>query len=567
MDSVKGMSKIEQLRYQTYLEAKELLDCYGKACIVRPTGFGKTGILTRIINDYVIGAVNRKIKVIYLYPNEPVKNAVLRFYYKSRGLEIPKDKHISGVEFWTYTKLSRMQKTEEMKGYDSVRVFIADECHKLGGNKISKALRNFMDMYPDVKYVGATATPDRMDLFDEVREFFDDRVVSPYTLHDAFKDGILQKPCYCYCSYGLAEDISDIKKRVRKETVGITDKKLLEETNNALKSRLVEISELYNMSSVIRDVCKQYIKNTSYMKGVIFFSNYEHINNKEKTVVNWFRDAFPNHNIRVMRVTGQNKEYRKNAERIESLTPRKNTIDLITSVDMINMGYHVGDLKFIGMYRGTESGTIFAQQLGRVLDSGSLESGVVFDWVDNLHRESLYDVLGKESYTTISGRNRYFSLKQKILEQGISENDTTVLDGDELKEYKTLKRRFDRKPVDESIDTRWWHNNPNALEPEDLVATNHKATYTELIAKTVAEPIAMRCRQVYKNWLDAGGDVGDGTPAYICKHAKLPAIPLGPFCFSKRLTVEKVLSVIFGEGDYKEMAEEHTRLCKEQGMF
>lgn len=41
MDSVKGMSKIEQLRYQTYLEAKELLDCYGKACIVRPTGFGK----------------------------------------------------------------------------------------------------------------------------------------------------------------------------------------------------------------------------------------------------------------------------------------------------------------------------------------------------------------------------------------------------------------------------------------------------------------------------------------------------------------------------------------------
>lgn len=561
------MSKIDELRYNTYLEAKDLLNKYGKACIIRPTGFGKTGISTRIINDFTVGATDRKIRVIFLYPNEPVRNAVLRFYYKSRGLAIPEEREIPGVKFLTYAKLSRMRKDVDFKGFDSVRVFIADECHKLGGDKISEAMRKFMEMYPNVKYVGATATPDRMDLFDEVKEFFDDRVVSPYTLHDAFRDGILQRPFYCYCSYGLEEDIKDVKKLVKKEMVGIDDKNLKKKSEELLKARLIEISNLHHMDAIIKDVCEKCIKKTSYMKGVVFFSNYAHIDKQEKVVVGWFQKAFPNHVIRVTRVTGQSKEYRRNAENLEKLVPRRNTIDLITSVDMMNMGYHVGDLKFIGMYRGTESGTIFAQQLGRILDSGSLESGVVFDWVDNIHREAMYDVLGQESYTTKSGRERYNALKTKILEEGTSENDVSVLTADELKEYKLLKRRFDRKPVDNSVDTKWWHNNPNALLPEDLIATNHIATYKELIAKTVAEPIAMRCRQVYKNWLEAGGDVGDGTPAYICKHAILPEIPLGPFCYNKRLTVEKVLTVIFGEGDYKEMAEEHVKLCKKQGVI
>ena len=218
------------------------------------------------------------------------------------------------------------------------------------------------------------------------------------------------------------------------------------------------------------------------------------------------------------------------------------------------------------MYRGTESGTIFAQQLGRILDSGSLESGVVFDWVDNIHREAMYDVLGQESYTTKSGRERYNALKTKMLEEGTSENDVSVLTAEELKEYKILKRRFDKKPVDNSADTHWWHNNPNALSPEDLIATNHIATYKELIAKTVAEPIAMRCRQAWQNWLEAGGDIGNGTPEYVCKYAVLPNIPLGPYCYSKRLTIDKVLSVIFGEGDYKDMVAENIKICKEQNI-
>lgn len=128
-------------------------------------------------------------------------------------MRIPTSREIPGVQFITYTKLARMDKPEDIEGFDSVKLFMSDECHKLGGTKISNNMNKFRNKYKDVKYIGATATPDRMDLFDEVYEFFDDKVVSSYTLHDAFVDGVLQRPYYCFCSYSLEDDSKYLEKR------------------------------------------------------------------------------------------------------------------------------------------------------------------------------------------------------------------------------------------------------------------------------------------------------------------------------------------------------------------
>ena len=43
------MSHIDDLREQTYQEARALLKAHRKCAIIRPTGFGKTGLLTRFI--------------------------------------------------------------------------------------------------------------------------------------------------------------------------------------------------------------------------------------------------------------------------------------------------------------------------------------------------------------------------------------------------------------------------------------------------------------------------------------------------------------------------------------
>lgn len=59
------MKLIDELRLKTYNEAVELLDTYGKACIIRPTGFGKTGILTRLIKDHIKKARVLKLKYCF----------------------------------------------------------------------------------------------------------------------------------------------------------------------------------------------------------------------------------------------------------------------------------------------------------------------------------------------------------------------------------------------------------------------------------------------------------------------------------------------------------------------
>lgn len=86
---------INERRNETFQQMHEILDdpdC-GKCAVIRPCGFGKTGIATRLITEYVTAGLT----VQYLYPAAVVKNAVLDFYYgKDRD---DKMKHIRGVTF------------------------------------------------------------------------------------------------------------------------------------------------------------------------------------------------------------------------------------------------------------------------------------------------------------------------------------------------------------------------------------------------------------------------------------------------------------------------------------
>lgn len=80
------------------MDAKRILAETNNCVIIRPTGFGKTGILTKFIDDYT--------NILYLYPSDVVRQAVLRFYYQN---DIPDDEAIDNVKFMTYTKLAMMK--------------------------------------------------------------------------------------------------------------------------------------------------------------------------------------------------------------------------------------------------------------------------------------------------------------------------------------------------------------------------------------------------------------------------------------------------------------------------
>ena len=55
------MTKVEKLREETYNETLNNLNTYGKCAIIRPTGFGKTGLLVRIIKNKMYK------RILYIY--------------------------------------------------------------------------------------------------------------------------------------------------------------------------------------------------------------------------------------------------------------------------------------------------------------------------------------------------------------------------------------------------------------------------------------------------------------------------------------------------------------------
>ena len=111
------MTKIEKIRLETYNDLVEKLNKYGKCALIRPTGFGKTGILTKLLKNYK--------NVLFLYPAEVIRDAVYRFYGST---DIP------NTTFITYSKLINLT-SKEMKDFGDVDLIICDECHKLGATQ------------------------------------------------------------------------------------------------------------------------------------------------------------------------------------------------------------------------------------------------------------------------------------------------------------------------------------------------------------------------------------------------------------------------------------------------
>ena len=529
------MTLIEQLRDKAYRETKNLLNEYGKAVIVRPTGFGKTGILTKLIRDYTT--------VLYLYPSEVILNTVLDFYYGKNN--VPEDKSIPNTTCMTYHGLvtANDEKLDKLSGIDLI---ICDECHRLGGPLTKIAMQKLIERFPNAHIVGATATPERMDLVDEISMFFDNRTISSYTLHDAFADGILQKPHYCFCAFNYKNSIKELKSKTIKEIEKLDDLTSISTAKRELDHNLIEISNLVRMPNVIKTTCDEVLNDTSYMKFIIFCADLKHIKECQSKVKKWFKTAYPSHKLRTLDVCSDTVDTIKNVNLLNTLSRKDNTIDLIFSCEMLNMGYHIDDLTGIVMYRGTLSGIIYTQQLGRVLSTGTDSSGIVFDIVDNIHRDSAYSVLGEPSKNTLAKYARLEELEMK-LDEYENGNTDMKLTSEESAELQTLRVWAENR--------KHKKHSEYAIQPDDLIGVSFNAKYKELIAKTVAEPISMRCRQAYTYWKSKGGDDSDGLNGILSRELQFiqtdpsrnKIVPLTPFARCKKVSVDAVLKTIFGD--------------------
>lgn len=517
-------TRIIEIRDRTKSDVLEKLSKYHRCLIIRPTGYGKTYLMTDLIANYG--------KVLYLYPAEVIAETVRDRYVQTHLDEMDAEtleniaamKTFANVDMMTYAKLIRLT-PEEMNAvhYDAI---IVDEAHRAGAPRTVQALSRLLTACPNADLIGATATPNRTDSFDVASVFFSNIMSFPYTMHDAMQDGLLQKPNYCYCTYDIETDLKEAALTAGED---LKDPEVLE----VLNKKLIEISRIYNMETIIRAMCDKFVADTGFMKFIVFFSSKKHMDEKFPDVCNWFHEAYPDRNIETLRISSCSRDESRNVYALQQLTAKPNTVCLIGCIDMLNMGYHVDNLTGIIMYRGTKSDIIYVQQLGRALSSGASTPALVFDIVDNLHRKAVYDLTENPNTRSLRAQKKAAQPRRQTMtpwhvdEDGVIVDDkgdpapvqfspdkSAILDthGNTTSLYADPKTNRIRN----GADNQAMFAEMNRITGDDvhrvdldtpLYADGHEATYKEILAKAVAEPMSQRCRIAvnihFRKWCEA----------------------------------------------------------------
>lgn len=520
--TTKKRQSVDDIREATYQDMVEKLNEFHRCAVLRPTGFGKTFMLTRLLGS------DQYTSILYLYPAQVIKDTVVNRYYEEYGVDTDDDldaeedtietynamKEIEGVTLMTYTKLA-MLKASEIRTM-KYELIICDEMHRLGAPKTKLAISKLISANKNAHIVGATATPVRTDAFDAVNTFFNDITTFEYNMHNAMHDGLIQRPYYFYCPAD-----HDIDKMVKEEAFMAGEDPDHITVTEVYKKHFIELANLLNMDTNIRNACDTYAANTSYLKFIVFFSTINHIHEKMPKVVEWFENAYPKHKVRTLVISSENAKSRDGINQLKTMKRRKNTIDLICCINMVNMGYHVNDITGILMYRCTKSDIIYGQQLGRAFSSGNPNPPIVFDVVDNLHRKGVFDLLPQKAKAVPTSKRRnttvscgwHVDSKGVIVDQDGDEAPLVLKDGNVYDNQGNLTN-FVVAPNGEIKDDEKYRPsgmkcNVNTITEEDVIMEMTESTYRELIAKLVAESVHQRCKMAlelhFRKWCLAHG--------------------------------------------------------------
>lgn len=553
-----------QIRKKTVEDMKRKLRVFSKCMVVRCTGFGKTVMLAELTAEYR--------RVLFLYPADIVMETAGGVIRSLTGTYDTgqEDSKVGNVSFMSYMKLIRLSDSElKVLGryYDLI---IMDECHRCGAERTGKAIHKLMAACKG-HIVGATATTDRSDAVDVIEEFFGGICVEEYTIHDAFRDGMIQRPVYAFMSYDIETDL-----REEALTAGEDFDNL--RVTDVYKQEFFNLKKIFNVPQMLKTMTEKNLPGIRYMKYIVFFPDFEQLHKKKKEVEGWFSEAFPEFTVETIIITSESKEYAENIKRLPELETRDGYIDLILVVDMLNLGYHVDDLTGIMMYRCTASSIIFAQQLGRALSSGSDRRCLVFDIVDNLHRKSIF-TLSKKGRRREKRDSAIVIIRSADIDgidsdgkvelmKKVASSDSVHKDAARLilhamdnafceKEKEECMELMDEfiNAVHYSDTHAYWWREASTIREDDVVMAQiegktYEATYRELLAKVVATSYmirAKRAREAHEErWKKINPNSYPQTQTDM-KNNLDTVPPLLPYAKWQNVTIRQILETQFPE--------------------
>lgn len=350
---------------EAYEALLAMLAVTGKACVVHPTGTGKSFI------GFQYCAEQPDERVCWISPSEYIFRTQCE-NLTATGAAVP-----GNITFLTYAKLNLMS-AEEMAELRP-DVILLDEFHRGGAPAWQLSLTRLLSLYPDAKLIGLSATnvrylDGRRDMADEL---FDGGIASEMTLGEAIVRGILNTPTYVTSVFAYQKDYDRLKRRVylaKSKAVRNEAERYLEALRRALE-RADGLDVIFE---------KHMADRTG--KYLVFCANAEHMREMMLHVPEWFDriDTAP-HIYSVYADDPASERSFRDFKADDSAHLR-----LLFCIDMLNEGVHVEDVSGVILFRPTVSPIIYKQQIGRALSASKTGEAVIFDIVNNI--ENLYSI-------------------------------------------------------------------------------------------------------------------------------------------------------------------------------
>lgn len=415
----------DRVQHRTYVDLVKNLDKYGICSLVRPVGFGKTYLLSKLADS------EKYSKVVYFYPNVTVR------------MQSIKETCHRDIVYVTYQMLARNYNNIESREFikrligetDKGILFIFDESHFIGGDKTSEAFLRLYDTYKEGNYfVGSTATSIRKNKFDVSTEFFKGIQTFYYDTNSGMADGLYYPVKCVYCNFNVSSmAVHELNKNKDFNNLS-EDKKVKYQRfilNKTMKvSRINNASEVYR-NSIIGTIPEEHRR---YMRFIVFVASYDIMNFQKLYLYEDFRQAFPDKEIRIVEV-----KTLEDVENLSNLGEKDGRVDLIMSVDLLQHGYHDEKLSGVIMLRSTTSEKVFSQSTLRGLSVINNHSTLVLDMLGSHSKiENLkFSTYEEPSYRFHNSGGKGYLDKKYINVQSVSTEMNTVYD---LTQIDRLKR-------------------------------------------------------------------------------------------------------------------------------
>ncbi len=359
-----------------------------------PTGTGKTHLLAAVVREFLCRSGMRVWIVAHRRELvEQIEETVARY-----GM----DREDGTVRVFSIQWLSRnWKKMQEAPG-----LIVIDEAH----HALAETYRELWKRYPEVKKLGMTATPCRLN-GKGFTDLFDALVVS-WSIAEFIRKGWLSAFDYVSIRADSREQrmIDSLKKR------GADGDYQAKEMNEVL-NRQVSIRRLYE--SVERYACGK--------KGIVYAVSIAHARQ--------IAACYSAHGVEAVAIDSKTPASERR-ELVEGF--RQGRIKVLVNVDIFSEGFDCPDVEFVQLARPTLSLAKYLQQVGRGLrKSGDKESCMLIDNV-GLHRIFGLPVRERDWEAMFEGRILGDTFSRKRAENGLSVACSLLEEGRREEEWEMV---------------------------------------------------------------------------------------------------------------------------------